>query len=175
MKILTAGVIVAAAVVGLVGAVDVTAGIDLVPWRPVSLLTNNLVMHGGRPFIALSELARALGGHGTWDAAKLRYEIQPGPNGALKLNAGPLAALGPGGDPERRLKRQVARRNAFTLGFGGHDVTIDEEEHEMLRPGDPAISLDALARLLGGRARLDTTKGTWVLPLGGPGTPLQFR
>ena len=45
----------------------------------------------------------------------------------------------------------------------------------MLRPPDPAISLNFLARMLGGKAKFDPGTGMWVLPHGGPGDPMRFR
>jgi hypothetical protein len=161
----------------LAAAVNVTAGI-VIEDKPVSLVTNNLVMSKGLPFVPLSDLARALGGTGRFDAARNRYDIQPGANGILLVNSSPLAAQGnrmvPLGDPRVVGERQLASQNAFKLGIGGQDVMIDEE-HLMLRPADPAISLKFLARLLGGQAKFDPGTGTWVLPHGDPGSPLRFR
>ncbi len=155
-------------------AASASAGI-VIEERPVSLLTKNLIMHKGQPFVRLADLARALGGTGRYDPVKARYEIQPGPNGVLALNRGALAALGPGGDPEHVAHGQAANQNTFKLGIGGGDVGIEEEDKVLLRPADPAISLRFLARLLGGQAKFDAGKGTWVLPHGGPGSPLMFR
>ncbi|MGD1147651.1 MAG: hypothetical protein ABR961_06870 [Thermoanaerobaculaceae bacterium] len=159
----------------LVAAVSATAGIEPSPWRPASLVTANLVMSKGLPFVPLSDLARALGGTGRYDPVKNRYEIQPGPNGVLLVNPGMLSMLGPGGDPEHAAHGKLASQNAFRLGIGGQDVMIDDEEHLLLRPADPAISLKLLARLLGGQARFDPGTGAWVLPHGGPGSPLRFH
>ncbi len=175
MRIAPRSVGLAAAVVGLVAATGLTAGIAPSPFRPASLVADNLVMHGGKPFVRLADLARALGGTMRYDPAKLRYEIQPGTNGALLLNPGLLPAHGPDGDPERPGRGGAASRLAFKLGMGGQDVMIDEEDEILLRPGDPAVALDFVARLLGGRARLDAGKGAWLLPPGGPGSPLRFR
>ncbi len=166
------GLAVAAA--SLVAAVTTTAGI-VVEDKPVSLLTKNVIMQHGQPFVRLADLARALGGTGRYDPVKARYEIQPGASGVLVANPGLLAALGPGGDPEHAANIHAGSQSSLKLGIGGQDVMIDDEEHLLLRPGDPAISLRFLARLLGGQARLDSGKGMWVLPPGGPGSPLRFR
>ncbi len=163
-----------AAVVALAAAPIVTAGI-VVEDKPVALVTANLVMNGGRPFVRLADLARALGGTGRYDAVHRSYEILPGSGGALIANPGLFSALGPGGDPGRLGGRLVATQNAFRLSIGGRDVGIEEEERVMLRPADPGVSLSFLARMLGGTARFDPGKGSWVLPPGGPGTPLRFR
>lgn len=167
--------VVVVAVASLLAVVTATAGIEPSPWRPASLVTPNLVTHNGLPFVPLSELARALGGTGRYDPVRNRYEIQPGPTGVLLFNPGMLSMLGPGGDPEHLAHGQAANQNAFKLGIGGQDVSIDEQERVMLRPADPAISLKFLARLLGGQARFDSGKGMWVLPPGGPGSPIRFR
>jgi len=160
------------ACVALVLAAPGVAGV-VVEEKPVSLVTSNLAMHGGRPFVHLSELARALGGTGRYDPARQRYEIQPGPNGALLVNSGAVGAL------SSRLNTKgaprVAGQNSVKLGFGGGDVEIDNSELVLLYPADPEISLAFLARLLGGQARFDPSKGSWVLPPGGPDTPLRFR
>ena len=163
------GVVVA--VGNLVAAVPVTAGIEPSPWRPVSMVTANLVMSNGMPFVPLSELAKALGGTGRYDPVRLKYEIRPGPNGVLLVNPGSLATLGAGQISRGRL----AAQNALRLSIGGQDVMIDDEEHLLLRPADPAISVRFLARLLGGQAKFDPGTGAWVLPPGGPGSPLRFR
>jgi hypothetical protein len=164
-----------AALAGLVAAVAATAGIAPSPFRPASLVTNNLVMQGGRPFVALSDLARALGGTGRYDPARLKSEIQPGPNGVLVLNPGAMAAHGGGGDPHRLGGGQAGSHPSFGLRIGGQDVMFDDGESILLRPGEFAISLNFLARLLGGQARFDPGRGAWVLPPGDPGTPLSFR
>ena len=161
-----------AGLVAVVAVVAVDAGIAPSPFRPASLVTANLVMHNGRPFVALSELARALGGAGRYDPVRSRYEIQPGPTGVLRVNPGALAAVahrpGPGG-------HAPIGQTSVKLGIGGQDVMIDDEEHLLLPPADPAISLEFLAWLLGGQARFDAGKGMWVLPPGDPGSPLVFR
>lgn len=167
------GVVVAVA--NLVAAATVTAGVEPSPWRPASLVTANLVLHNGLPFVPLSELAKALGGTWRYDPAKARYEIQPGPNGVLLVNPGGLSALGPGGNPGPLAHGQVASQNAVRLSLGGQDVMIDNYEYWLMRPADPAISLNFLARLLGGQARFDSGRSAWVLPAGGPGSPLRFH
>ena len=161
-----------AAGVALAAAATAIAGV-VVEEKPVSLVTNNLVMHAGRPFVRLADLARALGGNGRWDPARLKYEIQPGPVGVLQFNPGALGPLAVRGTP--RLAGQAAGRNSFELGIGGQDVMIGDEEHVLLPPADPAVALNFLARLLGGQARFDSGRGAWVLPPGGAGTPLRFR
>ncbi len=161
--------IAALACAGVVGAGVVAED------KPVSLVTRNLVTHDGMPFVRLADLARALGGSGRWDPARARYEIQPGPNGVMLFNGGLLPTLGPGGDPERLKRNLPAAQNAFRISIGGRDVAIDEEDGVMLRPADPAVSLNFLAGLLGGKARFDPGRGSWVLPPGGSGTPLRFR
>jgi len=85
-----------------------------------------------------------------------------------------LGALGPGGGPEHKAHDMAASQNAVKLSIGGQDVSIDEQERVMLRPPDPAISLDFLARMLGGKAKIDPGTGMWVLPRGGPGDPMMF-
>src|SRR5512135_1580271 len=84
------------------------AGGIVIEDKPVALVTNGLVMHAGKPFVRLADLARALGGTGRYDAAHRTYEIQPGAGGALAANPGLLSALGPGGDPERLKGRLIA-------------------------------------------------------------------
>ncbi len=159
----------------LVAVAAATAGIEPVPWRPASLVTNNLIMQGGRPFIALGDLARALGGTGRYDAVRLRYEIQPGPSGVLLVNPGALSAIGFGGDAGQLASASSAALSSFKLLIGGQDVNVPREDRMMLRPAVPGISLDFLAHLLGGRARFDAGKGIWMLPAGDAGTPLRFR
>ena len=166
------GVVVAVA--SLVTAVTVTAGITIED-KQDSLVTANLVLHNGLPFVPLSELAKALGGTWRYDPAKARYEIQPGPNGILLVNPGGLSALGPGGNAGPLAHGQVASQNSVRLSIGGQDVMIDNYEFVLMRPADPAISLKFLARLLGGQARFDSGRGAWVLPPGGPGCPLRFH
>ena len=169
------GTVAALAIAGLVAAVPATGRVEPSPWRPASLVTNNLVMQGGRPFVALSELARALGGTGRYDPVRLRYEIQPGPNGVLMLNPGPMAAYGLGGDPHRLAAGQAGVHPSFALRIGGQDVMFGDGEAILLRPGECAISLNFLAHLLGGQARFDPGRGAWVLPQGDARTPLSFR
>lgn len=175
MKTTRKGSIATVAFAGIVAAIAATAGIAPSPFRPASLVTNNLVMQGGRPFVALSDLARALGGTGRYDPVRLRYEIQPGPNGVLVLNPGPMAAYGGGGDPHRLIRGQAATHPPLALRIGVQDVMFDDAESILLRPGEFAISLNLLARLLGGQARFDPGRGAWVLPPGDPSTPLSFR
>jgi len=161
--------------VGVALAVTATAVAGIViEEKPVALVTRNLVMHNGKPFVPLADLARALGGTSRWDPARVKYEIQPGPNGVLLFNRGALGALGPGGGPEHKAHDMAASQNAVKLSIGGQDVSIDEQERVMLRPPDPAISLDFLARMLGGKAKIDPGTGMWVLPRGGPGDPMMF-
>ncbi|MDD5564629.1 MAG: hypothetical protein PHQ91_13030 [Thermoanaerobaculaceae bacterium] len=156
--------------VGVALAAAATAGAGIiVQEKPVSLLTNTLVMHAGRPFVPLSELARALGGSGRYDPVRLRYEIRPGAAGLLQFNPGGLGALG-----IRRLDGQVPGPS-FSLRIGGQDVAIEDQDHVLLPSGDPAVSLSFLARLLGGLARFDPSRGAWVLPPGGAANPLRFR
>ena len=59
--------------------------------------------------------------------------------------------------------------------IGVQDVMFDDAESILLRPGEFAISLNLLARLLGGQARFDPGRGAWDLPPGDPSTPLSFR
>ncbi len=169
MRTTTSGFAASAAIAVLLNAGVLVAGVEPMPWRPASLVTPNLVMHGGRPFIALSELARALGGIGRYDPARLRYEIQPGSSGVLLVNPGALAT-GPGANGHG-----TAGQNPLRLAFGAGEVVVPESEVVLLRPADPEISLGLLAGLLGGQARFDASKGFWVLPPGGPGTALRFR
>ncbi|HVN77060.1 MAG TPA: hypothetical protein VMT19_12135 [Thermoanaerobaculaceae bacterium] len=163
----------AAAFAAALSAVIVTAGIEPVPWRPASLVTSNLVMLGGRPFVALSDLAKALAGTGHYDPVRLRYEIRPGPNGVLVVNPGAFSALALAPGALRTLPAD--HRNPVNLAIGSAEVTIPASEGATLRPGEAALSLDFLARLLGGQARFDSSKGFWELPAGGPSTPLRFR
>ncbi len=158
----------------LLAAAAATAGIAIED-KPVALVTGNIVMHAGQPFVPLSELAKALGGTGRYDPARLRYEIQPGPNGVLISNPGLLSAQRPGGGPDRPGRGRTADRNAFSLAIGGGEVSVDDVDDILVRPGDPAVSLGFLAHLLGGKARFDPGRGSWVLPPGGSGTPLRFR
>ncbi len=141
--------------------------------KPASLVTSNLIMHAGRPFVPLGELARALGGSGRYDPVRLRYEIQPGAAGVLLVNPGALGALLPA--PGARGGAPATHQNSVRLGIGGREVMIEGSELVLLRPTDPAVSLNFLARLLGGQARFDPGRAAWVLPPGGPGSPLRFR
>lgn len=156
-------VVVAAMTLAL--TIPATAGIAIEE-KPASLITRNIVMQKGQPFFPLSDLARALGGSLRFDRARHRYEIQPGPNGILQLNSGPLSALA---------SRQAPSRESTRLGLGGGDVMIDNSELVLLQPADPLVSLNLLARLLGAQSRFDAAKGLWMLPPGGPGSPLKFR
>ncbi len=167
---------VASAVAGaaLLAAAAGTAG-AVVGDKPVALVTGNIVMHAGQPFVPLSELARALGGAGRFDPARLRYEIQPGPNGVLIANPALLSAPRPGRGSERPGRGRTADRNAFSLAIGVGEVSVDDLDDILVRPGDPAVSLGFLAHLLGGKARFDSGRGSWVLPPGGLDTPLRFR
>ncbi len=165
--------VVALAVVA--AAIAVSGGIAPSPFRPLSLVTANIVMQGGQPFVRLADLARAMGGSVRLDPARVRYEIQPGAAGVLLVNAGKLATLGGAGAPGGAAPGQAARRNAFGLAIGGHNVAIAEEDRLFLTPADAAVSLRFLARLLGGQPRFDASKGIWLLPAGDAASPLRFR
>jgi hypothetical protein len=162
-----------AAALGTAGAA--IAGVEPSPFRPASLVTANLVMSRGLPFVPLAELARALGGTGRYEPARVRYDIQPGAAGVLIANPGMLATLAPAINAAQAPRGGLASGQPFKLAIGGQEMTIKEEDTLLLRPADPAISLQLLARLLGGQARFDAGKGMWVLPPGGPGSPLRFR
>jgi len=178
-----------AAMCTLVAVSLAVAGV-VVEEKPVSLLTRNLVMRNGKAFVPGSDLARALGGTGRYDPVRLKYEIRPGARGLLKVNPGALASLAPSARNVRGVTRlegpdsgtggqpnpnHVAAQSSFKLNLGGGDVMIEEEEHVMLRPGELGFSIELIGRLLGGQARFDPNKGGWVLPRGGPGSPLAFR
>ena len=165
--------IAGAAIAILVAGLPAAAGVEPCPWRPASLVATNLMMQGGRPFVAPADLARALGGSGRWDPARLRYEIQAGPGGVLAANPGALAAFA--ALNARHGVPPAAGDRSVVLSIGGAGVAIESSEVVMLRPAEPAISLSFVARLLGGQARFDAGKGIWVLPAGDQGTPLRFR
>jgi hypothetical protein len=177
-----------------IAATGLAAGLALagitIEEKPVSLLTKNVVMRNGKAYIPGGDLARALGGTARYDEANRRFAIQLGSRGMLTSNPGALAALAQQSHAPRGLARmedpdsgtggqanlhQVAGQTAFKLSFGGSDVMIEEEEHVLLRPGEHAFSIELLGRLLGGQSRFDPNKGGWVLPPGGPGSPLSFR
>ncbi len=143
--------------------------------KPASLVSSALVMHRGRPFLRLADLARSLGGSGNYQPAGHRYDIQVGGGGVLVLNPGGVAAAGFGPDLRGPGRGRPARQNALALGLGGQDVLVGDEEFVLLRPDDPAVSLDVLARLLGGRPRFDQARGLWFLPPGNRASPLRFR
>ena len=159
----------------LAGGMPAMAGIAPSPFRPASLVTTNLVMQRGQPFVRLSDLARALGGALRHDAAENRFDIQPGGSGLLQVNIGALAALAPAAAPGHPGSARVGDRAAFKLAVGGRDLGVGAEDRLLLSPSDPAVSLRFLARLLGGQATFDPGKGVWMLPAGGPATPLRFR
>jgi hypothetical protein len=135
--------------------------------KPVALISKNLVMRNGKPFVPLPDLAKALGGSGQFDQVKRRYAILPGSNGVLRTNPAAIAARG-------RIVPKGLNATSVAISFGGLDVMIDDFEVIMLRPAEPALSLNALASLLGGTAKLGA-KGTWEIPPGGPGSPLAFQ
>jgi hypothetical protein len=137
--------------------------------RPASLLSRNIVMRNGKPFVALADLARALGGSGNYNAGERRYRIVPAAGGVLQLNPGALSSF------NRDLKNRIGSQNTVMINFGGQDVMIDDAEYVLLRPSDPGVSLALVARLLGGSVRFDKTSGAWKLPSGGPDSPLRFQ
>jgi hypothetical protein len=146
--------------------------------RPASLVTRNLIMHKGIPYVPATDLARALGGTGRYDAAARRLEIQPGANGVLAVNPGPLAAFAAAagvGSAAPRVSGPGSTQAPFFLRLGGHDIRIANAEEILLGSREPAASLVLLARLLGGTPRFDPGRGAWVLPTGGPTFPMAFR
>ena len=173
MRATTRGWIGSGVVVCTLASAAASAGVEPTPWRPASLVTNNLVMQGGRPFVFLADLARALGGTGRYDPVRLRYEIQPGAGGVLLADPAALGALAR--IPASPSLPVPAGRRPVTLSVAGAEVTVGSPEIAMLRPAEPAVSLGFLARLLGGEERFDAGKGIWLLPAGGPMTPLRFR
>ena len=160
------------AVSSLAGGMAAMAGIAPSPFRPASLVSRNLTMHNGQPFVRLADVAKALGGSLRYEARTQRFEIQPGAGGVVQVN---LAALGSvaGGPPVA--SPRATDRNAFRLAIGGREIPIGEEDRVLVSPSEPALSLRFLARLLGGQATFDPGKGVWMLPAGGPATPLRFR
>ncbi len=153
-------------------ALSASAGVEPMPWRPASLVARNLVMHKGQPFVRLGDLARTLGGTLRGEPGAQRFEIQPGAAGVLQVNPGALGAVA-GGPPVA--SPRGTERNAFRLAIGGREIGIGPEDRLLLSPSEPAVSLRFLARLLGGQATFDAGKGVWLLPAGGPATPLRFR
>ena len=152
--------------------------------KPVSLLGLKVVMERGQPCIALSDLARALGGTLVVNQKARTVAINPGPSGALKLNTSALSAMAAqkqlGGSPlnsPNLSKGQQEGRNSVQLKIGGVTVGIQHEEEEerlLLRPS-PMMPLSRVAQLLGGKARFDARKNQWFLPAGTETTAISLR
>lgn len=65
----------------------------LAPEKPASLVSKQLATMGGRTYVPLADLAKALGGAVACTANKRRCDITSGPGGVLKVNADALAAF----------------------------------------------------------------------------------
>lgn len=152
--------------------------------KPVALLGLKVVMERGQPCIALSDLARALGGTLVVNQKARTVAINPGPSGALKLNTSALSAMPArkqlGGSPlnsPNLSQGQQEGRNSVQLKIGGVTVGIQHEEEEerlLLRPS-PMMPLSTLAEMLGGKARFDAGSKQWFLPVGNETTGLSMR
>ena len=146
--------------------------------RPASLLTRNLIMSRGLPYVPLSDLGRALGGAARYDAVAHRLEIQPGVGGVLVVNPGPLAAFAAASRSAGGTVRDVGPglpHTPLVLRLAGQEIAIANPEEVLSASAAPALSLNFLARLLGGQARFDAGRAAWVLPTGGAASPLAFR
>lgn len=154
--------------------------------KPVSLLGLKVVMERGQPCIALSDLARALGGTLAVNQKARTVAINPGPGGTLKLNTSALSAmaarkrLSSNGSPlnsPNLSQGQQEGRNSVQLKIGGVTVGVQREEEEerlLLRPS-PMMPLSTLAQMLGGKARFDAGSKQWFLPGGNETTGLSLR
>jgi len=154
--------------------------------KPVSLLGLKVVMERGQPCIALSDLARALGGTLAVNQKTRTVAINPGAGGTLKLNTSALSAMSakkklpsstsPANSPNLSKGRQEELLSA-QLKIGGVTVSVrreEEEEHLLLRPS-PMMPLSDLAEMLGGKARYDAGSKQWFLPVGNETTALSLR
>jgi len=154
--------------------------------KPVSLLGLKVVMERGQPCIALSDLARALGGTLAVNQKTRTVAINPGAGGTLKLYTSALSAMSakkklpsstsPANSPNLSKGRQEELLSA-QLKIGGVTVSVrreEEEEHLLLRPS-PMMPLSDLAEMLGGKARYDAGSKQWFLPVGNETTALSLR
>ncbi len=91
--------------------------------------------------------------------------ITLGQSGVLMVNQSRLSTS---------IRPPAVGQKGVLLRMGGGGVMFEEFEVILLRPS-PLMPLKLLANLLGGTARFDPAKNTWVLPRGGPGDPLMFR
>ncbi|MFZ5787895.1 MAG: hypothetical protein ACOY3Y_15775 [Acidobacteriota bacterium] len=160
--------IVLTAAAAVAASIPAAAGI-IVEDRPVSLLSANVIMERGVPCIPLADVARALGGTLQVNLERRLLRITPGRAGALKLN--PRSPMLSRSDAAAGL---AAGQTGVILQLNGSQVMFEEFEFILLRP-NPLMPLSLLGRLLGGNARLDPKSNSWVLPNGGPGSPLAFR
>ena len=158
---------------GLIGLLAAGASLPNAE-RPASLLTRNLIMSRGLPYVPLADLGRALGGAGRYDPAGRRLEIQPGAGGVLVVNPGPLAAFATASRAAAETLRGVTQ-TPLVLRLAGQEIVIANPEEVLSASAAPALSLNFLARLLGGQARFDAGRAAWVLPAGGAASPLAFR
>jgi hypothetical protein len=61
------------------------------------------------------------------------------------------------------------------LRLAGQEIVLASPEEVLSASAAPALSLNFVARLLGGQARFDAGRAAWVLPAGGAASPLAFR
>ncbi len=113
----------------------------------------------------LADVARALGGTLQVDLQRRVLSITLGQSGVLKVNASRLSTS---------IKPPAVGQKGVLLRMGGGGVMFEELEFILLRP-NPLMPLKLLGGLLGGSARFDAAKNAWVLPPGGPESPLMFR
>ncbi|MDD5564578.1 MAG: hypothetical protein PHQ91_12775 [Thermoanaerobaculaceae bacterium] len=158
---------------GLIGLLAAGASIPNAE-RPASPLTCNLIMSSGLPYVPSSGLGRALGGAGRYDPAGRRLKIQPGAGGAPVANPGPLAAFAAAsraaGEPLRSIPQ-----TPFVLWLAGQEIAVANPAGVLSASAAPALSLNFMARPLGGQATFDAGRASWVLPAGGAASPLAFR
>ena len=88
--------------------------------KPVSLLGLKVVMERGQPCIALSDLARALGGTLVVNQKTRTVTINPGPGGALKMNTKALSAM----SAQKRLSSNGSPLNSPDLSKGSREGRI---------------------------------------------------
>jgi hypothetical protein len=151
------------------GALALLAGVAIagiaIEDRPVSLITKSIATKDARLYVPVVDLAKALGGTATCARGAKHCSLTVGAAGIVKMNPTSLKDFAKG-----------RRASTVVISIGGQDVMlVDDYELVMLRPNEWALSLDVLAHLFGGSATFDGADGTWKLPHGGPGTPLEFR
>ncbi len=162
-----------AAAVALVSSVVVPVHVraDEPDVRPVSAISQRLIMIQGRAAVPIADLARALGGVLEPAAEGGRYAIRSGPAGSLRFDRA-------GRRPAVRQPRRAAGEGPGAQAEDPPGLFIDGLpacRGIVLQGREPHVLLDELAALFGGTAVYDAARGEWGIRGATPGWALSFR